>query len=372
MPARIILLTTILVAAMAGSIRARELPFYSVNDLCIASEIIVQVYVAGDDVKIQEVYFGKEKLGDKKAMTIPGLANIRAIAAIPGPEGKPKTKVAMLFLDADGNLAPVGLDDHSPAVYWMADKDCYTYSQRSNPGGYTLVRGDAKFHADTADSLVAAVKDGVKISSQWKEALAITDHAKAAAALAKFLRVETAPHGYMREFDRPLRERMGQLGEAAVGPVEDVLRAGLRTGEDLNTAVIILYDLGKPAGKATDTLLKLLETPGKTAVYYICCALTAGADPRAIPALRPLLRDSDTQIAMQAALALGAMKDGDSFNAIATMADGKIEQKRFGEARELVLALCNIDEKRGRELGKKFYEQTLGHGGDGNFGEYRH
>src|SRR5208283_3455443 len=108
-------------------------------------------------------------------------------------------------------------------------------------------------------------------------------------------------------------------GAAAVPELIKVIRAGMTNGEDLNLPVLILCDIGKPAQPAVPVLLELLEKPGKTSRYYICSALETSADKKAIPFLRPMLKVEDMQTAVEAAQALEAMGDKESFDSIAAL-----------------------------------------------------
>jgi HEAT repeat protein len=65
--------------------------------------------------------------------------------------------------------------------------------------------------------------------------------------------------------------------------------------------------------------LELLSNPGKTSRYYICCALKTAADKSAIPFVRPMLKVDDMQTVVEAAEALGAMGDKESFDSIAAL-----------------------------------------------------
>jgi len=99
----------------------------------------------------------------------------------------------------------------------------------------------------------------------------------------------------------------------------DVLRAGMKTGEDLNLPVLILYGIGKPAQPAVPTLLELIEKPGNTSRYCICSALKTTADKKAIPFVRPMLKVDDMQTSVEAAQALETIGDKESFESIAAL-----------------------------------------------------
>jgi HEAT repeat protein len=138
---------------------------------------------------------------------------------------------------------------------------------------------------------------------------------------------------------------MPKLGADAISPVVEVLRAGMKADEDSNLPVLILYDIGRPAQPAVPVLLELLERPGKTSRYYICAALRTAGDPQAVPAIRPLLSWGDIQTAVEAAGALAAMGDKQSFVAIAALAP-KVEAGRSDELHDLLSALWRMDAQK--------------------------
>ncbi len=155
-------------------------------------------------------------------------------------------------------------------------------------------------------------------SRDWQAVNALKDAKAKAARMASYPREATAPKA-SGELHQELRKQMPQLGADAVPALIEVLRAGMTNGEDLNLPVLILCDIGRPAAPAVPVLCELLEKPGKTSQYYICSALETVRDPKAIPFLRPMLKLADMQAATEAAKALEAMGDKDSFDAIAAL-----------------------------------------------------
>ncbi len=160
--------------------------------------------------------------------------------------------------------------------------------------------------------------DGLVTTREWESVKAIKDPQAKAKKMAAYMREATAPKGAGMLY-RELREEMPKLGADAVPELIEVLRAGMTNGEDLNLPVLILCSIGRPATPAVPVLCELLEKSGKTSQYYICSALKTAADPKAIPFVRPILKLADMQAATEAAEALEAMGDKDSFDAIAAL-----------------------------------------------------
>ena len=215
----------------------------------------------------------------------------------------------------DSQLQPLYLiGDGSGGVFWLSDDACYRYFQPMNPGGYALTKCQM-----TPGDLHNQIEVGLAVAKEWEAVKALKDPKAMAEGMTVYLRHATWPSGYEGEFYRELRERMPKLGTDAVSPVVEVLRAGMKAGEDLNLPVLILYDIGRPAQPAVPVLLELLEKPGKTSRYYICSALKTTADKKAIPFVRPMLKVDDMQTSVEAAQALKAMGDKGSFDSIAAL-----------------------------------------------------
>ena len=98
-------------------------------------------------------------------------------------------------------------------------------------------------------------------------------------------------------------------------------------------------------------LCKLLESPGPNILYYILSPIKAAGDPRAISYVRPILKHNDKQARAQAARALAAMKDQDSFDAIAILIEKPADPRdRLGYTLELARSLFELDASRARPI----------------------
>lgn len=200
--------------------------------------------------------------------------------------------------------------------------------------------------------------DRLATTREWEGVKAIKDPQAKARAMATYMRETTAPKGAGMLYTE-LREEVPKLGADAVPELIEVLRAGMTNGEDLNLPVLILYGIGKPAAPAVPVLCELLQNPGKTAQYYICSALKSAEDPKAIPFVRPILKLPDMQAATEAAVALEAMGDKDSFDAIAALLPHlKPVRSSMDEMhlRELLKVLHSMDKERAAPIVKRYLD----------------
>ena len=200
--------------------------------------------------------------------------------------------------------------------------------------------------------------DRLSTTAEWESVKAIKDPQTKARRMASYLRATTAPKGASMLY-RDLREEMPKLGADAVPVLIEVLRAGMTNGEDLNLPVLILHQIGRPAEPAVPVLCELLEKPGKTLQYYICSALKTAQDPKAIPFVRPMLKLEDMQTATEAAEALAAMGDTESFDAIAALLPHlKAVKSSMDELHmyDLLRVLHQLDRQRAAPIVKRYME----------------
>jgi hypothetical protein len=185
--------------------------------------------------------------------------------------------------------------------------------------------------------------DGLAFKAKWEAILKIQDPVAKAAAFVRL------PGG-------PPRSEMAKLGAAAVPELIKMIHAGITNGEDLDQPVLILYDIGKPAQPAVPVLLELLENPGKTSRYYICSALKTTADKSAIPFLRPMLKVDDMQTAVEAAQALEALGDKESFDSIAVLLPKLNPQMNMAgsKMRDLLNVLVQMDQQAADPIIKRY------------------
>lgn len=291
---------------------AGMLPTPSITGLCDKAVLIVEGdHIGNGQVKVLKIYKGVEQVGTNSEIVVAGLEKCSKRVRNGGETLQ--TDHVVLFMDSQ--LQPLYLfGEGSGGVFWLSDDACYRYFQPMNPGGYAL----AKLQTTPGD-LKREIEVSLEIAKEWETVKALKEPKAMAERMTIYLRQATWPVGYNGEFYTEMRERMPKLGADAVSPVVDVLRAGMKGGEDLNLPVLILYSIGKPAQPAVPVLLELLSNPGKTSRYYICSALKTAADKSAIPFVRPMLKVDDMQTAVEAAEALGAMGDKESFDSIAAL-----------------------------------------------------
>ena len=184
-----------------------------------------------------------------------------------------------------------------------------------NPHPENALRSHASEHPELARRIQRWL-DHVAIMTNWEAVKRIEDPTTKAARMADYLRTKTTATG-ADELDWLLREEMAKLGAVAVPELIKVIQAGITNGKDLDLPVLILYDIGKPAQPAVPLLCELLVKPGATERKFICSALKTAADAKAIPFVRPILKLDDMLTVVEAAQALEAMGDKESFNSIA-------------------------------------------------------
>jgi hypothetical protein len=348
------LLVAARIAGWAGPGSAAEMPYAGVTKLCDEAALIVEgEYLGQGRIQVAKVYKGALPQEAKGQIVATGLE--KCSRTMEWTNRKIKTQRVLAFLNV--HSVPLYLiGDGSLGIFWLEKEESYTYRQLMNPGGYLLTRyrierGVQPSEEVSVEQLHVQLEVGLAASSQWQRALTIKNPAEAAKAMARFLRVETAPKGFVPgDYYRTLRERMAQFGAAAVPSLVEVLRDGTAKQEDLNLPVLILYDIGKPAQPAVPVLLNLLAKPGKTATLYICSALGATADPQAIPALRSLLASTDMQLAIAAAEGLATMKDAASFDAIAKLLPAHATKASGMQITDLLRALHRLDARRAAPL----------------------
>jgi hypothetical protein len=334
------------------------LPRDSIQQLCLKAEMIVDGAHLGDGkVRVDKVFFAVPQLAPVGAsIDVPSIPkHTKVLAWSNDPPIATERVVLFLHRNPKGTLEPIHLHgEGSQGLFWYDEKACYGYTQIMNPGPYRLSRMSRDV-SDMAD-MAEAVEVGLTVRKEWERVQAINDNGAKARAMAAYLLPHTAPDGY-EQWALDLRAEMRQLGPAAVPALIDVLDSALPE-ENLNTTVLTLLDIGSMKGgaaairPAVPALCKRLQRPGPTSPYYILSPLTAAGDPRAIPHVRPFLQDKSDQVRGQAARALAAMNDQESFDAIAAalLRASEDPKGRTGETLQLAKALFQLDPARARPL----------------------
>jgi hypothetical protein len=349
----------ILLLCLGGFAYGEPLRRDSIQQLCLKADLIARgTHLGNGKVHLDQVFYGApDPLKGRHSIEVPSIPNHSKVLAW-SHDPPIATERVILFLrhNKNGTLEPIDLFQHgSQGLFWYDydERACYGYEQLMNPGPYLLSRKSRDI-ADPA-AMWKAIDLGLALRKKWEAVQSIQDKRAKADAIAAYLLPHTAPPGYeMGTLE--LRQELAQLGPAAVGALVGVLKAAL-PDENLNTTVLALYDIGGARNGAADisaavpALRKLLQRSGPTASYYVLCALTAAADPRAIPQVRPFLQDKSSQMRGQAARALAAMKDAESFAAIAgLLQDSHDPNERTASTLELAKALFQLDPARARPL----------------------
>ena len=338
----IVAATCILLIFPAPASKAGILPTPSVTRLCAEATVIAEGDCVGNGrVKVIKIYKGSEQTGTNSEIVVAGLEKCSKRIRNSGQNDVENIQTDHVLLFMDSQLRPLYLvGDGSGSVFWLNDDACFRYYQLMNPGGYTLMKIEMK-----PGTLRSEIAVGLAVATEWEAIKALKDSKVMAEKMTAYLREATWPKGYHGEFYRELRERMPKLGADAVSPVVEVLRATMKAGENSNFPVLILAGIGKPAQATVPLLLELLEKPGKTSRYYICAALRAAGDPQAIPAIRLLLSPDDMQTAVEAAGALAALGDKQSFDAVAALL-WKVKAERKDQLGELLSTLHKMDSEK--------------------------
>lgn len=359
------------------------LPYDSVQQMCMTSDLIVAGEKVDDTkVRVTEVFYGPDGT-PKEEDTIEVLSipdHTRLLGGTSNGTSHPKIEIetnrVFLFMlrSKEGQFAPIHFrGPGSQGLFWWDEKNCYGYEQKMNPGPYMLF-SSGKGHGRIPvgpEAMRKQIAEGLEQRHRWEGIKALKDPRERAQQMAAYLLPRTAPKGYDRSLN--LRQEISIMGADAVPAVTEVLEKA-QPDDRLNDAVLILYDIGcdKAAGPevirpAVPALCKLLKNLGKTSLYYLLCPLTVAGDPRAIPHVRPMLKSEDRQVRAQAARALAAMKDVESFGVIAGLFDNPPDPKdQTGYTLEIAKSLFELDPKRARPIIQRI-EAAPGNEGLHNF-----
>ena len=360
-----------------GSAHGRLLPFRTVQNMCFTADLIVAgVHLGDGKVRVDHVFYVSvprtKMIKTVDIASIPKHSKIINEIFVRGQDVRPiTTKRLVLFLmkGKDGKFEPINVvGKGSQGLFWYDKGACYGYEQPMNPGPYCLKRSRAGASRGRIphgrDAMWNEIKIGLEQRRRWEAIEAIEDPAARARQMAAYLLPHTAPEGYSYAVD--LRKALRKIGPEAVPALVEVLEKA-RAEDNLNTTVLTLYDIGCTSPEAlhpaVPALCKLLANPGPNSPYYILSPLKAAADPRAILHVRPMLRHKSKQVRGQAARALAAMKDRESFHLIATLIENPPNPKdRLGYTLELARSLFELDPVRARPVIKQI-ESNPGNAG---------
>ena len=355
----------LLLWCLAPAARAGMLLRKTVQQMCFTSDWIVSgMHLGGGKVRVDKLFHASLPLGEKtKLIEVPSIPKhskvIDGIFRANKDAAPIATNRVVLFLTQgkDGALAPSDMiGEGSQGLFWYDDEACYGYTQVMNPGPYTLMqsrpgKSQGRIPAGKAE-MWKQIQVGLELRSQWEAIEAVEDPAERARRMAAYLLPHTAPEGYAQALD--LRRFIGKIGPEAVPPLIAVLEKA-RPEEDLNTTLLTLLDIGSvhPGSlrPAVPALCELFGKRGTYSLYYLLSPVTAAGDPRAIPYVRPMLEQEGKQVRGQAARALAAMKDQESFDGIAALIEESTDPAdRTGYTLELARSLFELDPVRARPI----------------------
>lgn len=358
-------------------VQGGRMPFSTVQNMCFTADLIVAgTHVGNGRVRVDHVFYVSvpttEMIKTVDIPSIPKHSKIINEIFVRGEDVPPiTTKRLVLFLveGKDGKFEPINMiGKGSQGLFWYDDGACYGYTQVINPGPYCLVRskpGASRGRIPNGrDAMWEEIEIGLEQRSRWEAIEATEELAARARQMAAYLLPHTAPEGYANSVD--LRKAIREIGPEAVPALVEVLEKA-KQGDKLHTAVLALYDIGCTSPEAlrpaVPALCKLLANPGPNTPYYILCPLKTAADPQAIPHVRPMLRHKSKQVRGQAARALAAMKDRQSFDLIAALIEDPPNPKdRVGYTLELARSLFELDPERARPIIKQI-ESNPGNAG---------
>jgi len=358
----------IVLVIAGGAARADEFPMTPVDRMCDEAELIIEgEYLGNNKVRIARIHRQSAELPEgTKEITIHLLdKHDRLVERTWDKKGTPlATRQLVVFLakgkegwqalhtiDAEGACGSCGL-------FWFDDDACYGYSQWMNPGPYALYKGQVgggRVPKDVA-ALRKEIAAGLENSRRWRAALAIKDPGEKARALTAYLLPRTSPQGDKGTYLWASREPLRELGGDAVPALLDVLKDA-RPDDQLDAAVLSLYDLGPKAKSAVPLLCKLLGAPKQATADYVLSALETAGDPQAIEHVRPVLKNRVFSVAVRAAQTLAALKDKESFDQMAALVPEKAEKSQQYYLRDLLNALHRLDPERARPIILKAAEQ---------------
>jgi hypothetical protein len=198
-----------------------------------------------------------------------------------------------------------------------------------------------------------------KIYAEFQRVLGISNPKEKAARLCRYLTPGKAPKNYRGRYNGAIRIHIRKLGLAAVNPLVDILAAA-KPRDKLDTVVLALYDIGKPAKSAVPYLVRMLEQKSRTTTCYILSALKTTGDVTIAGSVRPFLADKNLQVRAQAAETLAWIGDKESFDQIAAAIPEEIKEHTYLNVSDVCVyvsdmceALYRLDPVRARPIIKK-------------------
>lgn len=294
-----------------------------------------------------------------------GKINIHA-----GQKDFPKDRIEILDTGNSGiSLVPL-VEDAGKDNIWFLQRRSGRYGRESKSGQFGIgypeelqpLSMKAYFLACLSEEPEKAVKELLKkeprlakriedylIYAEFRRVLCISDPNEKAVRLCRYISPRMAPEGYLGQYDSLVRKHLRELGECAVKPLVAIL-AKAEPGHKLDTVVLMIYDIGKPAKTAVPHLLRILEQKSRTSTYYILGALQTTGDLTVVDSVRPFLADKDIQVRSQAAMTLAWWGDKDSFDRIVAAIPEDMSGDNAVYIRDMCNALYRLDPTRARPV----------------------
>jgi len=294
-----------------------------------------------------------------------------------GQKDFPKDRIEILDTGNSGfSLVPL-VEDAGKDNIWFLQRRIARYGHQSQNGRFGIadpedlqpVSMKGYFLACLAEQPEKAIRERLKkephlakrvedylFYAEFQRVLSISDPNEKAVRLCRYISPRMAPKNYRGQYDWLVRQHLRELGEFAVKPLVATL-AKAEPGHKLDTVVLTIFDIGRPANPAVPYLLRMLEQKSGTSAYYILGALQAIGDANAIDAVRPFLADKDMQVRSQAAVTLAWLGDKDSFDRIVAAIPEEIKEQNNLNVSDMCVyvadmcgALYRLDPARARPV----------------------
>ncbi len=336
--------------------------------MCHESDAVVEGRIqSGDELRVEHVYKDARSVIQKGGtIRITGLDKHDRVVGrrMDGTGGtRLDTTHVVAFLRYDARTkrwTPVAPWDSagrglqgSSGIYWADGGRLYHYDQAENPGPTYLIESQSP--ASVAE-LRRAIQVGLSKSKQFRAALALEDPEAKAVALAQYLIPRGPRRGRDSTFRYRVRKPMRSLGSHAVSALMKELGKHSHR-EDLREVLVILYDLGPAATPAARQLISLLDKHEFHSNHsYAISALRRIGDRSAIPALRRVFERGGIGRAAEAAEALAALGDVESFVRIAQRLPQDPVPGDCWKIAQLLEALHTLDASKARVHVERFVD----------------
>lgn len=345
---------------------AEILPPSTIPDMCFAVDLVVTGEHLGEGkIRVDQVLLGNLPVNTKeKSITVKAVAKLEKTTTKLFKETKSVTTNSLaLFLkqDAQGEFAPylAHQENAAPGAIWFTEEACWGYREFFHGTFELMPSEEGQVHRDLPHgktALLAEIAKSVKTRQAWEQVLQIKDPAQRAERMAAYLLPQTAPPGYKMHLLN-LPKFIGDIGTPAVPALIAALSRAKpeENSRELYLILLTLHEVVRDSKNyandlrpALPKLLELLQHPNSTYSSYIPLVLQRFVeDKEAITAVRPLLEDPSWEVCGYAALALAAMDDLGSCDAISSKFRNSLQVKAERDVvRNLITAIVRLDPVR--------------------------